>query len=69
MFVKMNDNDIRWVENVSKDEEFLRYLRHNIARLTDEDRLKFWSKLQQGYCKSCGRKLSEQERCFCECND
>lgn len=34
--------------------------------MTDEQRLKFWQLLQEGYCKDCGRKLEASEsRCHC----
>lgn len=35
------------------------------SKLSNKDRLGVWEMLQTGYCKYCGRKLEENERCHC----
>lgn len=39
------------------------------TKMDDEQRLQFWSVIQQPYCKNCGRVLDGGLYCYCNDDD
>lgn len=63
----MCDGEItHWVDAPCKDEALIRVIKHDQARLSDDERLEWWAMLKEGYCEHCGRALKDaNDKCFC----
>lgn len=55
------------LEELRNHDGLLVLIREHLAKLTDEQRVKLFAEIDEGYCPSCGRKLKGQlDYCQCE---
>jgi len=45
-------------------EALRRTVREALETMSDHQRLEFWNKVEEGYCRACGRE-DEDQRCQC----
>ncbi len=64
---KTNKETYRHMEHPALDGQMIWLLQRDQRWITDKQRVEFWDKLQEGYCRYCGRVVPLSE--FCHCQD